>query len=139
MPRLIFASHGSLCEGMKESVSMIIGQAADCIETRPLYPGQNPQDFLHDLTKEIDADPTGQNVLILCDVLGGSVHTALSELAAKPNVTVFSGMNLGLALESVMQVQQGLENVDYTALAQSAREGITVLQNQIQPLADEEF
>ena len=79
MSRVIFASHGGLSKGMKDSVSMIIGDLAKDIETYSLLPGQNPEDFYQEVLKE--ANENEEQILILCDIKGGSVHTALSKLA----------------------------------------------------------
>ena len=95
MSRVIFASHGGLSKGMKDSVSMIVGDLAKDVETYSLLPGQNPEDFYQEVLKE--AKESEEQIVILCDIKGGSVHTALSKLAVLDNVMVFSGMNMGLA------------------------------------------
>ena len=46
MSRVIFASHGGFSKGMKDSVSMIVGDLAKDVETYSLLPGQNPEEFL---------------------------------------------------------------------------------------------
>ena len=52
MSRVIFASHGGLSKGMKDSVSMIVGDLAKDVETYSLLPGQNPEDFYQEVLKE---------------------------------------------------------------------------------------
>ena len=56
----------------------------------------NPEDFYQEVLKE--AKESEEQIVILCDIKGGSVHTALSKLAVLDNVMVFSGMNMGLSL-----------------------------------------
>lgn len=137
MSRLIFASHGGLSKGMKDSVSMIVGDLAKNVETYSLLPGQNPEDFYQELYK--DVKDSEEQVLILCDIKGGSVHTALSKLAVLDNVMVFSGMNMGLALDAVMKSSgQNLELADANDLIESAKEGITVM-NGMTNEDDEDF
>ena len=101
MSRVIFASHGGLSKGTKDSVSMIVGDLAKDEETYSLLPGQNPEDYYLDLLKE--AKESEEQIVILCDIKGGSVHTALSKLAVLDNVMIFSVMNMGLALDAVMK------------------------------------
>ena len=74
MAKIILASHGGLSKGMKDSVSMIVGDLAKDIETYSLLPGQNPEDFYQEVLKE--AKECEEQILILCDIKGGSVHTA---------------------------------------------------------------
>ena len=97
MSRVIFASHGGLSKGMKDSVTMIVGDLTKNVETYSLLPGENPEDYYQELYKQ--ANESNEQILVLCDIKGGSVHTALSKLAVLDNVVVFSGMNMGLALE----------------------------------------
>ena len=52
MAKIILASHGGLSKGMKDSVSMIVGDLAKDIETYSLLPGQNTEDFYQEVLKE---------------------------------------------------------------------------------------
>ena len=120
MAKIILASHGGLSKGMKDSVSMIVGDLAKDIETYSLLPGQNPEDFYQEVLKE--------QILILCDIKGGSVHTALSKLAVLDNVMIFSGMNMGLVLDAVMKGLNGkLELAEANDLIEAAKDGMTVM------------
>lgn len=137
MSRVIFASHGGLSKGMKDSVSMIVGDLAKDVETYSLLPGQNPEDFYQELSKQ--AKESDEQILVLCDIKGGSVHTALSKLAVLDNVMVFSGMNMGLALDAVMKSLGGEVSLeDATDLINAAKEGMTVM-NGMSSKEDEDF
>ena len=86
----------------------------------------NPEDFYQEVLKE--AKESEEQIVILCDIKGGSVHTALSKLAVLDNVMVFSGMNMGLALDVVMKsLGQNLELADANDLIEAAKEGMTVM------------
>ena len=92
MANIILASHGELAKGMLHSASMIIGDLTKGVEVFCLYPGQNPQDYADQLRLKIENSRDAW--IILADILGGSVHTALSQLTAFGDVTILSGMNL---------------------------------------------
>ena len=110
MSRVIFASHGGLSKGMKDSVSMIVGDLAKDVETYSLLPGQNPEDFYQELYKDV-----------------------------KDSVMVFSGMNMGLALDVVMKSLNGTLGLDVVNdLLTSAKEGMTVM-NGMSNEDDEDF
>ena len=135
--KIILASHGGLSKGMKDSVSMIVGDLAKDIETYSLLPGQNPEDFYQEVLKEVKE--SDEQILILCDIKGGSVHTALSKLAVLDNVMVFSGMNMGLVLDAVMKGLNGkLELAEANDLIEAAKDGMTVM-NGITSEDDEDF
>ena len=101
MANIILASHGELAKGMLHSASMIIGDLTKGVEVFCLYPGQNPQDYADQFRLKIENSRDAW--IILADILGGSVHTALSQLTAFGDVTILSGMNLNLVL-SVLPV-----------------------------------
>lgn len=137
MSRVIFASHGGLSKGMKDSVSMIVGDLASKVETYSLLPGQNPEDYYNSLKEEIETK--NEQTIILCDIKGGSVHTALSKLAVLNNVFVFSGMNMGLALDVVMKsADSEISSDEILELIQASKDGITVM-NGISNEEDEDF
>ena len=102
-----------------------------------MLPGQNPEDFYQEVLKE--AKESKEQIVILCDIKGGSVHTALSKLAVLDNVMIFSGMNMGLALDVVMKsLGQNLELADANDLIEAAKEGMTVM-NGMTSEDDEDF
>lgn len=135
MSRVIFASHGGLSKGMKDSVSMIVGDLAKDVETYSLLPGENPEDYYQELYKQ--ANESNEKILVLCDIKGGSVHTALSKLAVLDNVVVFSGMNMGLALDIVLR-HAHLSEEELQEIIENAREGITMMK-ELNKVENEDF
>lgn len=135
MSRVIFASHGGLSKGMKESVTMIVGDLTKNVETYSLLPGENPEDYYQELYKQ--ANESNEQILVLCDIKGGSVHTALSKLAVLDNVVVFSGMNMGLALDIVLR-HAHLSEEELQEIIENAREGITMMK-ELNKVENEDF
>ena len=135
MSRVIFASHGGLSKGMKDSVSVIVGDLAKDVETYSLLPGENPEDYYQELYKQ--ANESNEQILVLCDIKGGSVHTALSKLAVLDNVVVFSGMNMGLALDIVLR-HAHLSEEELQEIIENARDGITMMK-ELNQVENEDF
>lgn len=135
MSRVIFASHGGLSKGMKDSVTMIVGDLTKNVETYSLLPGENPEDYYQELYKQ--ANESNEQILVLCDIKGGSVHTALSKLAVLDNVVVFSGMNMGLALDIVLR-HAYLSEEELQEIIENAREGITMMK-ELNKVENEDF
>ena len=135
MSRVIFASHGGLSKGMKDSVSMIVGDLAKDVETYSLLPGENPEDYYQELYKQ--ANESNEQILVLCDIKGGSVHTASSKLAVLDNVVVFSGMNMGLALDIVLR-HAHLSEEELQEIIENARDGITMMK-ELNQVENEDF
>lgn len=135
MSRVIFASHGGLSKGMKDSVTMIVGDLTKNVEIYSLLPGENPEDYYQELYKQ--ANESNEQILVLCDIKGGSVHTALSKLAVLDNVVVFSGMNMGLALDIVLR-HAHLSEEELQEIIENAREGITMMK-ELNKVENEDF
>lgn len=136
MARIIIASHGALSRGVVDSLGMVAGGVADCIETYSLLSGENPNDHYEQLRNEVSA--TDEQFIILCDIKGGSVHNALFRLTEFPNVVLFSGVTLGMALEIALTCQEGLDPARVPEVVEAAREGITGIVGGSEPVDDAE-
>lgn len=124
MAQVIIATHGGLSKGMLDSLHMVAGGAADGIETYSLELGQNPNDYYEELRERIAA--TEEQFIIMCDIKGGSVHNALFRLTELPNVVIFSGLTMGMALEIALTAREGLDADAAQRVLDAAREGVTV-------------
>ena len=124
MAQIIIATHGGLSKGMLDSLHMVAGGAADGIETYSLEFGQNPNDYYGELRERIAA--TDEQFIIMCDIKGGSVHNALFRLTELPNVVIFSGLTMGMALEIALTAREGLDADAAQRVLDAAREGVTV-------------
>lgn len=123
MRKLIIASHGELAKGILHSASMIVGDLAKDIETYCLYPGENPNDFVQKLLNTFD---TQLEYIILCDLKGGSVHTAFSRLGIHPNFKIFSGLNLNLLLDILVSYPNTMDEDMQKQVLKNAKDGITL-------------
>lgn len=93
--RMVLISHGKFAEGLKESLEMIVGEQ-DFVEAHGLAKGENPAEKI----KEIKETMTeSQQMIILSDIVGGSMHNAAMELLDNPNVKLVGGVNLSLAIQ----------------------------------------
>lgn len=124
MAQIIIATHGGLSKGMLDSLHMVAGGAADGIETYSLEFGQNPNDYYEGLRERIAA--TDEQFIIMCDIKGGSVHNALFRLTELPNVVIFSGLTMGMALEIALTAREGLDADAAQRVLDAAREGMTL-------------
>lgn len=124
MAQIIIATHGGLSKGMLDSLRMVAGGAADGIETYSLEFGQNPNDYYEELRERIAA--TDEQFIIMCDIKGGSVHNALFRLTELPNVVIFSGLTMGMALEIALTAREGLDADAAQRVLDAAREGMTL-------------
>ena len=97
MKRLILASHGRLAEGMADTARMIVGDQTELIPLS-LVSGMQPE-LLKTKVEGMSKSWPGELTVILTDLWGGSVNTALLPLCADANVHLIAGMNLNLVLQ----------------------------------------
>ena len=103
MRKILLASHACLAGGMKSSVEMVTGPqehlSAVCAYTEetPDFKG-----FLETVIRDLKAE---DELVIVTDVLGGSVNNEASQFKNLANVHVIAGMNLALVLSLVISTE----------------------------------
>lgn len=110
MRKIIIASHGDFSKGLLSSIEMILSKQEN-IRTYSLYPGESPELFSKEVESEILKNLENEYI-IMTDLLGGSVHTAMTTLCKYKNVHLISGVSLNLALEVVTNLkEERVENI----------------------------
>lgn len=100
MINIILASHGSLAEGMADSVSMLYGKP-ECFHSVCLRAEDIAEVFGERIESLLDSNVDN---IIITDILGGTPFNQGMLLSEKyTNVRVVAGMNLGMILELLMQ------------------------------------
>ena len=96
MRRIVLASHGDLAAGMKGSLEIIAGPLPHVTALSAYVEGA--PDLRGALEALVEGMGEGDELVLVTDLLGGSVNTEASQLSGIPNVYVVTGMNLGLVL-----------------------------------------
>ena len=98
---IVVLSHGNMASGMIDSVRLLRGEA-EGLESFCLYPHQSVEEFDSGLADAIARVDSGEGVLILTDVNGGTpAGRALRIAAARSDIEVVAGVNLPLLLEAL--------------------------------------
>lgn len=100
MRKIVLASHGRLAEGMLDSLGMIAG-CQEGVQALCAYTDDAP-DLKATLGELVAGLAEGDELVIVTDVLGGSVNNEASQFRDVPGVYVVTGMNLGLVLSLVL-------------------------------------
>ncbi len=120
-------SHGTLCDGIVDSVSMVAGKAEQ-LETVSLKPGQSPQTFQNQLKESLERLDTGMGVLVLVDLLGGTPFNTIGALSKDYPVGIVTGMNMATLISVVLQREEETTLEQMMEIAEkSAHDGITTL------------
>jgi fructoselysine and glucoselysine-specific PTS system IIA component len=98
MRQIIIASHGSFSKGMMDSITMIIGEFAN-VQHFSISSSDSQEAIairIEDMLRKYGEE---DDIIVLTDVLGGSVMNIFIGYMQTHNVHVITGVNLPLALE----------------------------------------
>lgn len=100
MQNIILISHGSMAEGVKASLEMIV-EKQDHVHVVALTPDGDNRQFEEELLKKMKA--LNGSSLIIADLLGGTpCNVALSNYLESENVEIIAGMSLPLVIEATL-------------------------------------
>lgn len=139
--RIVLATHGLFSEGITTSLKMIFGDAVP-VECITAYVDLNV-DYQEELERVVtEHDYENAELVVLTDVLGGSVNNEFMRLLGQYNFRLITGLNLALLLEVITCPADDLA-ANLPDIVQRAREHI-VLCNELVDIeaaaaADEEL
>lgn len=124
MKGILLVSHGSLADGMRDSLELFSGELEQ-LDTLTLSSGQPISDFNEQLSHKIDSIDSGDGVVVFCDLAFGTpanvVARMLADVEYKDRLQIITGMNLPLILE---YSQLRSENIDFNDMIRVGKDGI---------------
>lgn len=103
MKHVLIATHGKMASGIRYTAEMIAGEQTD-VTTMDAY-----VDAEIDLEKELDhyfMERKGERIIVLTDLMGGSVNQKLMQYAAKDEkITLITGINLPMLIQIFLQTK----------------------------------
>ena len=122
MKYVFLVSHGKFAEGLKTSLEMFAGDAAERVFAIGLHNGKSADEFKKEVEALLDAHKFNDDdeFMILADLIGGSPLTTFmnvfNEYGLLDRATILGGMNFTMALTVVVS----LDGMDRDLLAQTA-------------------
>lgn len=122
---LVVVAHGPLPEALLESAAMIVGEFEQ-IARLSLMPGDSLEGLIDRLQAAAEEVDSGDGVLILLDLFGGTPSNAATLITQqRQNTYAISGVNVPMLLEVLLsrQYQEDAKSLAETAFA-SGNQGI---------------
>lgn len=120
---IVLVSHGKMAEGMVDSAKMLFGEyALTQVRTITLLPEASPEAFDELLAKAVEEVDSGDGVVIMADLLGGTPCNR-SAYHCMNGVQVIAGMNLPLLIECLNLRMNG-EPLEFGAIVTTAAAGL---------------
>ena len=97
---IVICCHGKMGEGMRDAAEMIIGPQEQ-LSTISVKPGDGGSEILEGLTTAIKEVDSGDGVLLLTDLFGGTPTNIGCALLGEADVEVVTGFNLPLLIKAL--------------------------------------
>ena len=139
MKGILLISHGPLAQGMYETTKWFMGEDIPQYDYLALLPEDSPERFDAKLAEKIDLLDSGEGVIVIADLMGGTPCNRASFAIANGNVDLLTGMNLALVLQ--LLGNRLSDNYDIEALVETGKQGVlhvNALFAQAQDDADDE-
>lgn len=130
MRHIILTGHSRISEGIATAIEFVLGNNIPYfnayMEGEELYSNK--------LREKISEYPPEDDIIILTDILGGSVNNDMMKFLDWPNIHLVCGMNLPLAVQLILSEEEDTERLIRQGI-QAAKDGIQYC-NDIQVSAD---
>ncbi|MDO4198315.1 MAG: hypothetical protein Q4D13_04950 [Erysipelotrichaceae bacterium] len=119
MIKLFLSSHGKMASGIKSTLSILAGDTSKLEVFDAYIDDSSVQDHLDEFFKSVSAD---DQVLLMSDILGGSVNTAMCQYLERPNTQLVAGVNLAFVLQMMFEENLSPERID--EVVEESRNGL---------------
>ena len=115
---LLLVSHRHLAEEMKAVMEHVVGPQEQ-VDTVSIFPSDNMEDRRIEIQNKITALNTGDGVIVLTDMFGGTPSNLAISMMTHDNIEVLAGMNLPMLIK-LAQVRSTMPLKEATLSAQEA-------------------
>ncbi|CAM3160284.1 PTS sugar transporter subunit IIA [Leuconostoc rapi] len=106
MKNLILVSHGKFSEGLRDALSMFIGDDIATVEAVGLQSDEDIGQFEVRVKKLISSFDVDASLIVLADIIGGSPLTTVTNILNQQdklaNTVILGGMNFPMALNAAI-------------------------------------
>lgn len=106
MKHIILVSHGQFASGLRSAIGVVMGMA-DEITALGLEEGMDIKTFREKFTEILNQIPKEDEIILLCDIIGGSPFTSSAELLREEGFLdrslVLTGMNMPILVQLLLK------------------------------------
>lgn len=99
---LVIASHEKMADGMKDTLNFISGGIQETIALSAYVDNRSAEETIEEV---MDGFEEEDEVVVLTDLMAGSVNQKFFKYRTRPHTHIVSGMNLPLAFQIAMEPQ----------------------------------
>lgn len=102
---IVVISHGTFCEGLLDTMQMLIGDGYG-VKAVPLFPGETVDVYRDKLRQTLKESDQGDGVMVLADIKAGTPYQSAAYLAREFKMALVSGMNLPMLLSVTLELTE---------------------------------
>lgn len=95
---LVLVAHGGLATEFIGALEHIVGKQEQ-ITAIPIAPEDDMETRRHDILEAVDNNDSGDGVIVLTDMFGGTPSNLAISIMEQSNIEVIAGMNLPMLIE----------------------------------------
>ncbi len=126
---LVLVTHGALADEFKLAMEHVVGPQ-EYVETIAIGPDDNAESRREDILEAIDRADSGDGVIILTDMFGGTPSNLAISVMQNRKVEVIAGVNLPM-LVKLGRIRGEMSMQDAVAMAQEAGKKYITVANSI--------
>ena len=135
MRRILLATHGEFAAGILNSAEIILGSAENvqtlCAFTDPA------EDFQEQVKIIVDEMAEGEELVVVTDILGGSVNNEFMRYLDRNGLHLISGLNLPMLVELILSTEPDTKKMIEALISQMPEQILYCNQIQIEGGSDE--
>ena len=124
MVGIIIAAHLQVAEELLKAAEMITDRTLDNFRTVSINPTDHPDNAREKILAAVKSIDTGEGVLILVDMFGGTPSNLSLSLLAKGEIEIVTGVNLPMVIEAADKSHKVTLNELVNILSLSGRKGV---------------
>ena len=121
--KFLIATHGTFAAGVKSSLDIIIGAVEHVFLIQAYI--DDAVSVETQIKEVMDQVSANDELIVFCDILGGSITNQVLQHALRSNVYVVSGFNLPLLIEILMADAENPVEEVITSAIENAKEQMT--------------
>ncbi len=135
MRRILLATHGEFAAGILNSAEIILGSTEN-VQTLCAFidPAEDFQEKVKNIVEEI---PEGDELIVVTDILGGSVNNEFMRYLDRKGFHLISGLNLPMLIELILSTEPDTEKMIELLISQMPGQIRYCNQIQVENVSDE--
>ncbi|MDD3206249.1 MAG: PTS fructose transporter subunit IIA [Lachnospiraceae bacterium] len=120
MRHYVITGHARFSEGMASAVKLILGKKIPFVNAYV----EGSEDYLEQVKAEIEKHSKHEDVIVLTDVLGGSVNNEMMKIAEQAKVHLVCGVNLAFVIQLLLADENRRVEEVIQETIEEAKEGL---------------